>query len=122
MSNFELVDSELSESQLRQLATCLYNKWEIFVTPTNSTLGTTHLVEHKIHLKPDAVLKHQRPYRLTSEKREVLRHQLDELLHQGIISPVNEKEDLPITSPIVLVSKRNRNKKGLVPGTKEHKS
>ena len=27
-------------------------------------------------------------------------------MHQGVISPVNESEDVPITSPIVLVSKR----------------
>ena len=43
---------------------------------------------------------------LPPNKREVLRHHLDELLRQGIIAPVSEKEDLPITSPIILVSKR----------------
>jgi hypothetical protein len=43
-------------------------------------------------LKPDAVSKHQRPYKLPPHKRDVLRHQLDELLSQGIIAPVNEKE------------------------------
>jgi hypothetical protein len=41
-----------------------------------------------IHLKPDAVSKHQRPYKLPPHKRDVLRHQLDELLSQGIIAPV----------------------------------
>lgn len=39
-----------------------------------------------------------------------MRHQLDELLRQGIIVPVDENEDLPITSPIVLISKRNKSK------------
>jgi hypothetical protein len=34
---------------------------------------------------------------------EVLCHHLDELLRQGIIAPVSENEDVPITSPIVLV-------------------
>jgi hypothetical protein len=33
---------------------------------------------------------------------------LDELLSQGRIAPVNEKEHIPISSPIVLVSRRNR--------------
>ena len=47
-------------------------KW--LVTDYNPALGSTHLVEHEIHLKPDAVLKQQRPYRLTPDKREVLRH------------------------------------------------
>jgi hypothetical protein len=41
-----------------------------------------------------------------SVKREILRYHLDNLLEQGIISPVKEKDDLPITSPIVLVTKR----------------
>jgi hypothetical protein len=36
----------------------------------------TNLVEHQIHLKPDAVFKHQRPYKLPPHKRDVLRHQL----------------------------------------------
>lgn len=39
--------------------------------------------------------------------REVLRTQLDELLSQGVISPVSETDSFPITSPILLVAKRN---------------
>lgn len=73
-------------------------------------MGFTRVLEHHICLKPDAVSKHQRPYRLSPDKKEVLRHQLDELLKQGIIAPVADKEDIPITSPIVLVSKRNKPK------------
>jgi hypothetical protein len=53
-------------------------------------------VEHQIHLKPDAVSKHQRPYKLPPHKRDVLRHQLDVLLSQGRIAPVNEKEQFGI--------------------------
>ena len=36
---------------------------------------------------------------------------LDELLRQRIIAPVHESESVPITSPIVLVSKRKKVKK-----------
>ncbi|XP_046551038.1 uncharacterized protein LOC124260765 [Haliotis rubra] len=118
ISNFEL-PKDLADGQTKQLAECLYDCQDIFVTPRNSSLGLTHLVEHKIHLKPDYVPKHQRPYRLPPDKREVLRHQLDELVQQGIIRFVDETQDLPFTSPIVLVTKRNKSKKGLVPGTKE---
>jgi hypothetical protein len=60
---------------------------------------------HQIHLKPDAVSKHQRPYKLPPHKRDVLRHQLDELLSQGIIAPVNEKEY--ISSNIMCFEKIN---------------
>jgi hypothetical protein len=40
--------------------------------------------------------KQQKPYRLSPQKREILRYHLDNLLEQGIISPVKEKDDLPI--------------------------
>ena len=63
---------------------------------------------HETHLKPHAKSRHQRPYRLPPDKKKVLRHQLDELLSQGIIAPVSEMDDVPITSPIVLVAKRNK--------------
>ena len=43
--------------------------------------------------------------RLSPEKKIVLRHQLEELLARGIITPVADDEEVPITSPIVLVSK-----------------
>jgi hypothetical protein len=64
-------------------------------------------VEHNIHLKANTISKHQKPYRLPPYKREILREQLDSLLEQGIIVPVNETEEPPITSPVVLVTKRN---------------
>ena len=90
-----------------------------FVTPDNPELGLTDLVEHQIHLKPGMAPEHQRPYKLTPEKREVLLHQLDELLRQGMIAPVSEKEDILISSPIVLVSKRNKPKLGIKHGSLE---
>ncbi|CAC5407147.1 unnamed protein product [Mytilus coruscus] len=80
-----------------------------FVTKDNPDLGFTSLNEHKINLKPNAVSKHRNPYRLPPYKREILREQLDDLLRQGIITPVSESEELPITSPVVLVTKRSAN-------------
>ena len=111
--------SDLSPDEQNQLYEVLYKHKQVFTTPEHPDIGFTPLVEHKISLKPDAQTKHQRPYRLPPDKREVLRHQLDELLNQGIIAPVDEHENVPITSPIVLVAKRNKPK--LDPGniTKE---
>ncbi|CAC5398377.1 unnamed protein product [Mytilus coruscus] len=88
---------------------CIYENRDLFVTKDNPDLGFTSLIEHKINLKPNAVSKHQNPYRLPSYKREILREQLDDLLRQGIITPVSESEELPITSPVVLVTKRSAN-------------
>ena len=90
-----------------ELETDRFDNLDLFVTKENPNLGYTHLVEHKIHLKPNAVGKHHKPYRLPPYKREVLREQLDNLLEQGLVEPVREQKELPITSPIVLVTKQN---------------
>ncbi|VDI44524.1 Hypothetical predicted protein, partial [Mytilus galloprovincialis] len=82
----------------------------LFVTEENPDLGFTNVVKHQICLKPDFKPKHQRSYRLTPEKKDILRHHLDELLRQSAIAPVEETEDVPITSPVVLVSKRTYQK------------
>ena len=108
-SNFD-INPDLPQEQKIQLYQCLYDHRDLFITKDNPGLGHTTIVKHEIHLKPDAKSKHQRPYRLPPDKKEVLRHQLDDLLAQGIIAPVSETEDVPITSPIVLVAKRNKPK------------
>ncbi|CAC5391981.1 unnamed protein product [Mytilus coruscus] len=97
------------ETELDELACLLHDNLDLFVTEDNPNLGFTRVVEHKILLKPDAVGKHLKPYRLPPYKREILREHLDNLLKEGIIAPVSETEDLLITSPIVLVTKRSKN-------------
>lgn len=121
LSYFDMEANDLLSSQQSQLNELLVKNKELFVTKENPKLGLTDLVEHQIHLKHVAVSIHQRPYKLPPHKRDILRHQLDELLSQGIIAPVNEKEDIPISSPIVLVSnsKRNRPNSGLKTCSKE---
>lgn len=108
-SNFP-VSGDLSPEEQTRLYHTLYKHRQVFTTEDNPDIGFTALVEHRITLKPDVVSKHQRPYRLPPDKREVLRHQLNELLRQGIIASVDEREDVPITSPIVRVAKRNKPK------------
>ena len=100
------LSTHLSDSQKSEFYDVFIENADLFVTVDNPSLGFTDLVQHRIILKPDVKPKHQRPYRLAPDKKDILRHHLDELLAQGIISPVKETEELPITSPIVLVSKR----------------
>ncbi|CAC5411529.1 unnamed protein product [Mytilus coruscus] len=107
LSNFSIPEP-LNPEQTTQLTNCLYKNKDIFVTKENPDLGFSTYVQHKINLKPDVKPKHQQPYRLPPHKREVLRHHLDELLKQGIIAPISEEENVPITSPIVLVTKRKK--------------
>jgi hypothetical protein len=108
--NFSFAESDLSSTDQTELEDFLYQNKDIFVTKDNPGLGFTDLVRHKIILKPDAKPKYQRPYRLSPNKKEVLRHHIDELLNQGIICTVDPSEDLPITSPVVLVTKRAKSK------------
>lgn len=95
-----------SKQERSSLSELLHQHTYSCVTPECPKLTT--LFQHKIMLKPDPVPKNKTPCRVSPDKREVLRHQVDELLSRGIITPVSEKEDLHITSPIVLVSKRCR--------------
>ena len=98
-------NGRLTNEELHRLRGCLFANKDLFVTKDNPSLGYTKLVEHKIHLRKDAKSAHQRAHRLSPEKKEILRYQLDELLRQGIIAPVSDSEDVPITSPMLIVSK-----------------
>ena len=107
INNFDLKDlSHLSADQISSLKRLLYDNKDVFVTKEDPSLGLSNVVKHTIKLKHDYHEKHMRPYRLTPEKREVLRFHLDELQKQGIISLVQPNEHTIITSPIVLVEKR----------------
>ncbi|ESO94764.1 hypothetical protein LOTGIDRAFT_161013 [Lottia gigantea] len=104
-----MVPTELSPIQNQQILDCLSNLKDLFVTEDNPGLGLTHLVQHKIQLKDSAISKHQGPYRLPPNKKEVLRHQLDQLLEQakqklfnGIIDMFMESGD---KFPVVLSDK-----------------
>ena len=91
-TNFQL-DPELSADDASQVYQCLFDHKSVFITEENPELGFSNLVQHQINLKPDFISKHQRPYRLPPDKKEVLRHQLDELLKQGVITTVSESEE-----------------------------
>lgn len=118
LSNFFFKNNLIKVNKTLLTETLCRNR-DIFVTKENPDIGLTNVVEHQIHLKPDAEPKHQRPYRLPPDKKEVLCHQLDELLRQNIIAPVDKSENVPITSPIVLVSKPSKPKGKLTDLTKE---
>ncbi|GFO28343.1 retrovirus-related pol polyprotein from transposon [Plakobranchus ocellatus] len=93
------------ELELYQL---LFDKRKALVSKDNPDLGKCDIAEMSIRLKPDARPNHQKPYRLSPDKKKVLEHQLEHLLEQGIIAPLSGHEDIPITSSVVLVEKRTK--------------
>ncbi|CAG2216635.1 unnamed protein product [Mytilus edulis] len=107
LENFE-INPNLKDDQKIALNHLLCDNKEVFVTTDSPNLGCTDIAQHHIILKPDMRPLHQKPYRLTPHKKEVLRHHLDELLQQGVICELNATEEVPITSPVVLVAKRSK--------------
>ena len=101
------VSDKLLPEQEHKLTNLLFDFRQGFLTKENPDMGLCDAVKMKINLKPNAKAKYHRPYRLTPEKKEVLKYQLEHLLEQGIIAPLNEQDDAPIVSPVVLVEKRN---------------
>ena len=105
--NFDL-NENLNTEQNTKMLEFLYQNRDIFVTEDNPSVGCTDLVQHHIILKQHFRPLHQAPYRLPPDRREILRHHLDELLEQGVICEVDTTEEAPITSPIVLIAKRTK--------------
>ncbi|CAG2215851.1 unnamed protein product [Mytilus edulis] len=92
LENFE-INPNLKDDQKIALNHLLCDNKEVFVTTDSPNLGCTDIAQHHIILKPDNRPLHQKPYRLTPHKKEVLRHHLDELLQQGVICELNATEE-----------------------------
>lgn len=70
----------------------------------NDKIGNIDVMEHVIKLKPDAVPKRVRPYRLSPLETESLRKELDKLLKLGIIERSGYSD---WASPLLLVKKND---------------
>ena len=103
--NFQFETPDITDTQLMALKRLLYENRDVFITKDNPDIGVTPLLQHSIHLKDDYRGRNIRPYRLSPTKREVLRHHLEHLEAQGIISKVCPNDHTAIVSPIVLVEK-----------------
>ncbi|XP_048252488.1 uncharacterized protein LOC125380443 [Haliotis rufescens] len=97
--NFDLSDSDLTETQKQQLECFLLSQRSVFAREL-SELGTTHLHQHKIETE------HTRPvrlpfYRQSSLVRKECARQIKEMLDAGIIEPSHSEWH----SPVVMVKK-----------------
>lgn len=70
----------------------------------NDKIGNIDIMEHNIKLKPDAVPKRVRPYRLSPLETKSLKDELDKLLRLGIIEKGGYSE---WASPIIMLKKKD---------------
>ena len=98
---FDLVSSDLTSAERRQLSIFLGKNRDLFATSLKE-LGFTSIHQHRIDTG-DATPMRQAPYRTTPEKRAEIEHQVEELLDSDIIEPsVSEWQ-----APVVLVKKKD---------------
>lgn len=94
LANFSY-HNKLADCDKTSLVGCLCQNHDIFVTTEKSVISVTNVVEHQINLKPEPQSQHQRPYgridyHPAKRRYYIVRRQLDDLLCQHIIVPVNE--------------------------------
>ncbi|KAG1096307.1 hypothetical protein G6F42_018388 [Rhizopus arrhizus] len=70
----------------------------------NDKIGNINVGEHVIQLKPDAVPRRVKPYRLSRHETECLREELDKLLKLGIIERAGYSE---WASPLIMLKKKD---------------
>lgn len=70
----------------------------------NDKIGNIDVFEHDIKLKPDAIPKRVRPYRLSPLETESLRKELDKLLDLGVIEKGGYSD---WASPIIMIKKKD---------------
>ena len=99
-SQFNLNEDDLTDQQLHDLRSILWKHRDAFVDKSGR-LGYCDLIKHRIELEPNARPVSRPPYRVSPEKRNEIRRQLDNLLDQGIIKPSTS----PYSSPLLLVKK-----------------
>ena len=75
----------------------VFSKQESFCLPTQK------LWDHKINLKPDAVLRRSKAYPLSPQETETLKEYLKEHLEKGYI----QKSKSPISAPMFFIPKKN---------------
>ena len=97
--NIDISNTDLHDHQLSQLDTLISEYRHVFAK-TPHELAATHLVKHDIQTGSAEPVR-QRPYRVTPEKRLIIKQHIDEMLAQGIIEPSSS----PWASPVVLVPK-----------------
>ena len=96
------VNPQLSVDEQKMVTDMLMDNLDAFAIHPDAPPTTTDGVEHSIHLLDEAPIK-QRPYRLSPEKLEFVRHKVKEGLAAGTIRPSHS----PWSSPVVIVPKHS---------------
>ena len=91
----------MTEQQKKQLGKILEKYKDIFVTK-KSELGKCGIVKHRIDTGDAKPIK-QRAYRASGKDKELIQEEIKKMLEKGVI----EKSTSPWASPIVIVPKKN---------------
>src|ERR1043165_5449033 len=87
------------EEKLRKLI----GKYKEICAISNTKLGKTNIVKHSVNTGNHLPIK-QQPYKTNTEKKKVIKNEIDKMLKDGIIT---ECLSSPWSSPVVIVSKKD---------------
>lgn len=98
------IDIQNIPSHIKKEFLILIRKYDHLFDWDNNKIGTIDVMEHTIQLKPDAIPKRVRPYRLSPLETESLKVELDKLLRLGIIEKGGYSN---WASPIIMLKKKD---------------
>lgn len=98
----ELINTENMEAEQKVKLLALVKEYEKIFWRPGMKLTTTHLVEPEIDTgdNPPVTVK---PYKTAQKLQQPLREEIQELLHQEIIEPIDHS---PWNSPAILLTKQ----------------
>jgi hypothetical protein len=96
----EIKNPELTETEKHKFYELLFENRDLLVKE-NSELPGTDLLNHEIHIAPDAVPIRQRQYKQSPKDRLEIERQTEELLKAGIV----QRSNSPWIYPVILVRK-----------------
>lgn len=100
-TDFSKVSTDVTGDDKNKLISLLEKFKHQFVEGVPTGRVTTGTLE--IRLKDPNKVVHRRPYRLSPQEQNIVRHKIDELLEAKVIRPSSS----PFSSPMILVKKKN---------------
>lgn len=98
----QMILNEKIELQLLRQVQGLIQKYPLVFSTNKTDVGTTNLVQHRIHLTNNVPIN-LKPYRTSLRDQTEINTQISELLQKGLIRPSFS----PYSAPVTLAEKKN---------------